>query len=201
MRLLIALALTFLAAGPSGALPVRWSDNGHYYELLRPLASVGFDDARQDALFRTYKGIPGHLVTITSAAEQDFLIDSFGAPRRAWIGASDRGTEGAWTWLDGPEAGRVFHVSGAATQPGYSAWQAGEPNDFGPGEDVALFGFDSTGSWNDVADGTLAPSYIVEYSIEVIPAPMALLLMATAMGALAIAGAGRARVSRGAIRA
>ena len=104
--------------------PARNPDNGHYYAFFN-----GADDAKftwrampfADALARaasmSHLGIRGHLATITSQAEQDFVLKIFREPGRPplgiselkfWIAASDTAVEGQWRWVAGPEAGQQF---------------------------------------------------------------------------------------------
>ncbi len=82
----------------------------------------------------------GHLVSINSQAEQDFVWQNFGnlggVDRRIWIGFSDAASEGAWAWSDGSKAS-------------FTNWNAGEPNNSGGVEHYAeLLG--SSGRWNDL---------------------------------------------------
>jgi hypothetical protein len=84
----------------------------------------------------------GHLVSIGSQEEQDFIHSNFGnllgVDRRIWIGFSDQSTEGAFEWSDG-------------TPAKYTNWNGGEPNNSGGAEDYAeLLG--SSGKWNDLND-------------------------------------------------
>jgi len=76
----------------------------------------------------------GHLVTISSEEENDFiysLIQQTG--NNSWIGFSDIATEGDWVWTTGEDVV-------------YTNWAAGEPNDLN-GEDCAeMF---MNGTWND----------------------------------------------------
>ena len=59
----------------------------------------------------------------------------------------------------------------------YSNWAAGEPNNFGMGEDSAMFynhgssGAAPDNDWNDVPGTLLARSYIVEYDTQPTPVP------------------------------
>ena len=105
----------------------RNPDNGHYYaffngadddRLSRP--AMPFADALTRATSKSHLGVPGHLATITSQAEQDFVREyflQFTRPPHStrlqgrelfWIAASDAAVEGEWRWVAGPEAGEVF---------------------------------------------------------------------------------------------
>jgi len=84
----------------------------------------------------------GHLATITSQEESD-LLSSYIEDRNgnAWIGFTDRETEGNWQWITGEEVT-------------LTNWDKGEPNNAGDGEDRAAIwaGNPATsipGSWND----------------------------------------------------
>ncbi|QDT71002.1 hypothetical protein I41_01570 [Lacipirellula limnantheis] len=103
--------------------PARNPDNGHYYAFFN-----GADDERfvrrqmpfavalTRAASMSHLGIPGHLATITSQAEEDFVLGYFkelgGRPfstiENYWIAASDAAVEGEWRWVAGPEAGQQF---------------------------------------------------------------------------------------------
>jgi hypothetical protein len=146
--------------------PVKNPDNGHYYEwhpfLLSLNADVTFATASAAAAAKSYQGVPGHLVTITSKAEQDFLARTFPTGFPMWIGASDAAVEGEWRWVAGPEAGELFFRTEEITRSpfaivgtafGFESWtrfQSGayyEPNNTertdvrpkGSGEDFAVF--------------------------------------------------------------
>jgi hypothetical protein len=107
----IACSLLLLGAAiPADALraaPVLNPANGHYYEAVRlQIASpnsFAFAAALQAAAAKTHLGVPGHLVTITSRQEQDFLegvvVRSSIGP--FWMGASDAAVEGEWRWVTG----------------------------------------------------------------------------------------------------
>jgi hypothetical protein len=124
--------------------PARNPDNGHYYAFFngsnderftRP--AMPFADALTRAASISHLGVPGHLATITSQAEQDFVLKHFREPGRLpfrssdkfWIAASDAAVEGEWRWVAGPEAGQQFwrgsvdlrgHVTGQSF--GYQNW-------------------------------------------------------------------------------
>lgn len=107
--------------------PARNPDNGHFYaffngadddRFIRP--AMPFADALTRAESKSHLGVPGHLATITSQAEQSFVSEYFLELSRAsspirfsraelfWIAASDAAVEGEWRWVAGPEAGQQF---------------------------------------------------------------------------------------------
>lgn len=82
----------------------------------------------------------GHLATITSQKENDFLtkLCKGGSLSYYRIGATDEETEGTWKWITGEN----FN---------YSNWANGEPNNSGDGEDYAWLSI--SGKWNDIGAG------------------------------------------------
>jgi hypothetical protein len=198
---------------PEQLEPILNPANGHYYQIVhrryeRPHISLNpsFQFALNNAESRTHLGIRGHLVTITSQGEHDFLFDTFGNPYLGdwlWIGASDAAVEGEWRWVSGPEAGELFWLGNVdGTVFGFESWGFNrdplphdEPNNFNDnqplvGEDFAamqIFGPEDPSSflstvWNDIADPSNWFSYrpegfIVEYSP--IPEPSASAIAAT----------------------
>ena len=140
----ILLCALFCAASLSVATPAfawmsepaRNPDNGHYYAFFS--GAIGFESALTGAASLSYLGVPGHLATITSQAEQDFVLEYYknpgpGRPRvnpyeeKFWIAASDAAVEGEWRWVAGPEAGQPFwqgdYKNGHAL--GYQNWLTG----------------------------------------------------------------------------
>jgi len=97
----------------------------------------------------------GHLVSINSQAEQDFVWQNFGSlggiDRRVWIGFSDASSEGAFAWSDG-------------TAAKYTNWNPGEPNNSGGVEHFAeLLG--SNGRWNDLNEAGSGYAHIAVVEI------------------------------------
>lgn len=71
--------------------------NGHYYELVAVRGSgVNWHEARAAAAARASNGTTGHLATVTSAQEDNFLISNFSRirPEYVWLGATDEASEG-----------------------------------------------------------------------------------------------------------
>ncbi len=92
--------------------------NGHRYAYVGNNTST-WTDAR--ALAESYGG---HLVSIESQDEQDFLNSRFGG--NGWIGLY--GDSSGWSWVDG-------------TSSGFSYWNGGQPSD-------GSFAYLSGGGWS-----------------------------------------------------
>ena len=189
---LIAGVIVLVVGGQVRADPVHWpvagGGNGHYYEYV--LDVLSWEDARVAAEGRQFMGDTGHLVTITSQGEQDFIFDNV-TEAFANAGASDTETEGVWKWVVGPETGTVFWQQGVGTIT-YADWWSQGANDGGPGgsEDYLMLNY--FGSWNPKPGsgwndyfGNAGYGYVVEFS-NPIPEPgcTALLLC----GALTLLG-------------
>ena len=194
----LASAAAALGAGLSvgaQAAPVQWTassgGNDHFYDFVA--GPFTWEQARQAAAASTAAGpggttLNGYLATVTSQEENDFLHGL--SPTMAWIGASDEGSEGTWSWRTGPEAGQTFFMLGAGSQPGFSNWSAGEPNNNGD-DNFVVMNWTSDGQWNDLF-GSLASSeggYFVEYDAPApVPVPAALPLLGGALAALGFVG-------------
>ncbi len=182
------IILSLLLANTAIALPIAFA--GHSYDLIS--FSGTWADARDDAALQTFLGDAGYLVTITSSAENAFLLSTFdsGSDSFAWIGASDESVEGQWRWVVGPEAGTQFSQGATPTAPfNFANWGPVEPNNDG-NEDFAVFnlGFTSgagtaPGEWGDTkADAAGVSHYLVEYNV--VPEPSTGLLLALGLALL-----------------
>jgi gliding motility-associated-like protein len=85
----------------------------------------------------------GHLVTITTAAENTYL-QSFS---NHWIGLTDQTTEGVYSWVTGETLT-------------FTNWLTGEPNNSSNEDYIAIW--NTSGGWNDW-NGTGTANYIVEF--------------------------------------
>ena len=182
------LMLAGLLVSPAHAVPVRWTiesgGNGHFYEFVA--TSTNWTDANASANAATYLGFQGYLATVTSAAENRFILDHVNTGN-AWLGGTDEAVDGEWRWVGGPEAGQLFWLgegNGSVQNGLFAAWNSGEPNNFfGNGEDYLDL---NNGSWNDVTNVS-APS-IVEYSLfgsrNVVSLPAGIWLLLSALAGL-----------------
>jgi hypothetical protein len=132
-----------------------WSTNGHYYQYVS--ARVNFDTALNSAASMSYLGFQGHLVRITSAEENAFVI-ALAAGNSFWIAGSDAQQEGVWRWVAGPENGQIISPT---------LWRPGEPNDAG-GEDCLGY-WSSVNAWNDWSAFRHSFSAIVEFECPINP--------------------------------
>lgn len=106
--------------------------NGHLYYIFNNGGS--YEDAEQ---YCEYLG--GHLATITSQAENEFLFNYMQSREleNAYFGLTDRNNEGTWEWINGEP---VI----------YTNWYPEEPNNERGNENYAMFYWKYTaGEWND----------------------------------------------------
>jgi hypothetical protein len=184
----LALAFSMIASVSGSAEGVAisvCSPDGHCYENNEAIGSSNTNSwatARDAAI-----GAGGHLVTITSAEENAFLVANFLSEVNAgaFIGLSQApgfATEDAgWQWVTGEAY--VF-----------TNWNGGEPNDGGDIdnvesglEDFGHFFFSAAGLWNDLPSPfTSALPFIVEYEPDpngTVPEPSTLTLLGLGVAA------------------
>jgi gliding motility-associated-like protein len=142
------------------ALPL--SSNNHFYQFINA-SGISWTAAKTAAEQLTFFGKQGYLATVTSAAENQFIVSKIQG--QGWMGAADSQTEDNWKWMTGPEAGTQFwqgRSNGSVVGGLYNNWYSGEPNDYGSGEDYAHFLLD--GKWNDYPlSSNGIQGYIVEF--------------------------------------
>ncbi|MBD3342368.1 MAG: T9SS type A sorting domain-containing protein [Candidatus Lokiarchaeota archaeon] len=143
--------------------------NNHAYELV--FRKFSWTDAKIEAESRTPPtGFEnGHLVTYSGADEENFVLSIFGNDLNgAWIGFTDKATEGEWQWIDETEG--IWQDPDNFQNPiqtAYTNWRqsTSEPNSEG-NEDYAVYSLFKAPSpqWNDLANNLGSyDSYVVEY--------------------------------------
>lgn len=110
----VILAINYVQAIP---LDATVEFNGHRY-FLAPQVEKTWDEARaisdsETVVLDDGTVLKGHLVTINSQAEQDFIADTFdNVPfRHLWLGgyqfSRDAEPDGNWAWITGEEIGNI----------------------------------------------------------------------------------------------
>ena len=136
--------------------PILNLANGHYYEAIAVQGGITWDHARVLSEAMNFMGEQGHLATITSQAENDFIMSHYAVAggQLYWLGGiqAPGGSEpgGSWEWITGESWV-------------YSNWHPNEPNNH-IGDDVLQFN-DSYGRWNDGlnSSGYFAWGFVVEW--------------------------------------
>jgi hypothetical protein len=134
-------------------------NNGHYYERIDK--DITWTAAKSEAEGMTFMDVHGHLATITSNAENSWIVENLGGPLTLdhWLGGYLY--DGKWTWVTG--------------EPwGYTNWWPGEPNNLTGWESVLEFD-DAEGNppdpgfWNDFDVRAGEDGYIVEFDAKPVP--------------------------------
>lgn len=137
--------------------------NSFYQYITTGTDWISADSAANAATLAGLTGVTGHLATVTSQAESDFITSLVGA-NRVWISASDAASEGEWIWTSGPEAGQKFWTGGAggsAYNSLFSNWQVGDPSGLHPLWDYAEIL--ATREWWTNSSISIDPGYVIEW--------------------------------------
>jgi hypothetical protein len=194
----IALALSLSVASFSSHAISFNPANGHYYQVIdfSEVGRMNWNEAKSYAEGLIHEGLTGHLATITSQEEDDFVWNIGGEGR--FLGGFDTSTQdssgnwihNAWQWV----TGETFS---------FSNWIPGEPSHWQDGsdltpnnEDYLMYWWNNgqEGRWNDtnldssfLAGNSISfttQGFVVEYSasnITGVPLPGALWLFTTGL--------------------
>jgi formylglycine-generating enzyme required for sulfatase activity len=135
-------------------LPDAWEQGVGRYEFIEGFFS--WEQAKADAEARG-----GHLGTITSVQEHEFLRANFSGyangSLRPWLGGTDVVQEGVWRWV----TGEVWS---------YTRWGAGLPDDGLGGQDYLWTGIPQLGAanqlWDDYGNARDNQNYQTGYLLE-----------------------------------
>ena len=173
----LTMLAPFVGTGQTFAALVHWQiadgGNGHYYEFVD--GNFYWPEAKTAAEASSVAGVSGHLVTIGSQAESDFIRDNLytwpGYPT-PWIGLTDSEAYGGSESFGqpNPEVDGWVWVTGEPVV--FTNWRTGEPNNFDNDDFALIFNQGGEYGWNDHWDA-YSGGYIVEYPA---PEPSSLLL-------------------------
>jgi hypothetical protein len=155
------------AAAQSASTPILNPANSHWYQLVRAPSQINWPEARTAAQALFFAGYQGHLATITSADERQFVntnVTGKSGLEAVWLGgfqdskAPDyREPDGGWRWV----TGEPFQ---------FTNWHAGEPNDSPHDSNALQLTVIWGGEWDDrLATEARLPGYVVEYEPPAIP--------------------------------
>ena len=116
----------------SNIAPINIPDSYNYGQSTYILSQAGtWEEAQAEA-----ESYGGNLVTINDAAENKWLLDTFGVNNDwLWIGFTDQNQEGQFEWISGQEVT-------------YTNWAPGQPYDDGGDQEYAILNWNNQG-WDD----------------------------------------------------
>jgi hypothetical protein len=148
-HLQLLLAATAVFSPSASAQQVMWKSN----PITGKVVGLTYGTSSWTAAEAQAVAYGGHLVTIRSEAENQWLYDNFRAdwmvstpqgPYGPWIGMNDIAVEGQWTWA----SGEPVIYGQPSVQPG--PWGSSQPDNNGGSEDTAHFYFPAEDAkWND----------------------------------------------------
>jgi hypothetical protein len=115
--------------------------------------ALSFASALSASAARSFLGVQGHLVTISTAAENAYVTGLLPVTN-VWIAADDIAVEGTYRFSAGPAAGTALT---------YLPWSPGEPNGFNNEDCAMLWDFGVLpNNWADWGCANLA-AFMIEY--------------------------------------
>lgn len=150
--------------------PILWSTakggNGHYYQIVVHEAPLTWQQAALDAYNRYHKGLPGHLLTVTSEEEHRFVVNRLIGDRplpSAWMGITDVLREGYFRWVTGePVEYECWAVAPLKQPDNYIERQGHGGEDYGMYTSLA----GAPWAWNDLSNDSIHQTVwvsLVEY--------------------------------------
>ena len=162
---------------------------GHFYQLVESSQNIGWESARTEAEASSFQGMPGHLVSVTSQEENDF-VRNLANGRTVWLGGKILRAQGiyphsyqSWTWSGGPEDGVSFSVcaddSAQTCISTYANWDKTgntlQPDLFWGEDALSMIGNDTStktpGAWHDCYsyNNCGVKSFVIEYEENIFP--------------------------------
>jgi len=170
-----AVAPCLLIATTATAAPVMYAGTGNYYDSIAVSGGISWDAAVALAAAMTYNDgntdYVGHLATVTSQGENDFLRNNLNTVGYLLGGRHLGGAASNYGWITGETWG--------AFEAGH--WANGEPNGDSGGLQYTWVGQDG---WNDLPttySSNLTPGYLVEF--EAVPEPMSMVALGLGVAA------------------
>ena len=178
---LLMLSAVVRAHGDVWVLDTQISPlNGHTYHLLSPSP---WTDAEMLAI-----SLGGHLATINDHEEELWVWNTFAEPsgthyaRNLWIGLSDAGHQGVFTWANG----EPFNYSNWAPNQPSGLANISDPTSIEDYVQMGYYGHTVPYSWNDLRGDISEWLVPLQGVAEVIPEPSTFVLLS--LGALAVVG-------------